>query len=151
LTRAQGQSARCPTATIAAPTLVAENSDAGTVVGVTALATDPDTSDDVAYEIVDQNSPFVIDPTSGVISVAPGADIDRETTPTIDVTVKATSTDGTSTTKTFTVEVGDEDEFDIGPVSDVDTSDNTISESSDGGENTGITAFAEDEDAIRTQ
>ncbi|WP_353621132.1 cadherin domain-containing protein [Labrenzia sp. R4_2] len=130
--------------------LVAENSDAGTVVGVTAFATDPDTSDDVTYEIVDQNSPFVIDPTSGVISVAPGVDIDRETTPTIDVTVKATSTDGTSTTKTFTVEVGDENEFDIGPVSDVDTSDNTISESSDGGENTGITAFAEDEDATDT-
>ncbi|WP_353621251.1 cadherin domain-containing protein [Labrenzia sp. R4_1] len=130
--------------------LVAENSDAGTIVGVTAFATDPDTSDDVTYEIVDQNSPFVIDPTSGVISVAPGADIDRETTPTIDVTVKATSTDGTSATKTFTVEVGDEDEFDIGPVSDVDTSDNTISESSDGGENTGITAFAEDEDATDT-
>ncbi|MGS4886538.1 cadherin domain-containing protein [Roseibium sp. MB-4] len=130
--------------------LVAENSDAGTVVGVTAFATDPDTSDDVTYEIVDQNSPFVIDPTSGVISVAPGADIDRETTPTIDVTVKATSTDGTSTTKTFTVEVGDEDEFDIGPVSDVDTSENTISESADGGEDTGITAFAEDEDATDT-
>jgi hypothetical protein len=130
--------------------LVAENSDAGTVVGVTAFATDPDTSDDVTYEIVDQNSPFVIDPTSGVISVAPGADIDREATPTIDVTVEATSTDGSSTTKTFTVEVGDENEFDIGPVSDVDTSDNTISESSDGGENTGITAFAEDEDATDT-
>ncbi|EEE44441.1 cadherin domain-containing protein [Roseibium alexandrii] len=130
--------------------LVAENSDAGTFVGVTAFATDPDTSDDVTYEIVDQNSPFVIDPTSGVISVAPGADIDRETTPTIDVTVEATSTDGTSTTKTFTVEVGDENEFDIGPVADVDTSDNTISETSDSGENTGITAFAEDEDATDT-
>jgi hypothetical protein len=130
--------------------LVAENPDAGTFVGVTAFATDPDTSDDVTYEIVDQNSPFVIDPTSGVISVAPGTDIDREATPTIDVTVEATSTDGSSTTKTFTVEVGDENEFDIGPVADVDTSDNTISESSDGGENTGITAFAEDEDATDT-
>jgi VCBS repeat-containing protein len=130
--------------------LVAENSDAGTVVGVTAFATDPDTADDVTYEIVDQDSPFVIDPTSGVISVAPGADIDRETTPSIDVTVKATSTDGTSTTETFRVEVGDEDEFDIGPVSDVDTSDNTISETADGGEDTGITAFAEDEDATDT-
>ncbi len=130
--------------------LVAENSDAGTVVGVTAFATDPDSIDTVSYEIVDQDSPFVIDPISGVISVAPGADIDRETSPSIDVTVKATSTDGTSTTKTFTVEVGDKDEFDIGPVSDVDTSDNTISETADGGEDTGITAFAEDEDATDT-
>ncbi|WP_168206296.1 cadherin domain-containing protein [Labrenzia sp. PHM005] len=134
----------------ASSNLVAENSDSGTVVGVTAFATDPDTSDTVTYEIIDQNSPFVIDPDTGVISVAPGADIDREATPSIDVTVRATSTDGSSTTKTFTVEVGDENEFAIGPVSDVDANDNTISETADGGENTGITAFAEDEDATDT-
>jgi hypothetical protein len=131
---------------------VLENSDPGTVVGLTAFAEDPDTTDTVTYEIVG-DSPFVIDPASGVITVGPDADIDRETTPFIDVTVKATSTDGSTSQETFRVEVGDDNEGDIGPVVDIDKSNNdlnAVAENGTGGEEVGITAFAEDPDATDT-
>lgn len=129
---------------------VMENADAGTVVGVTAFATDPDATDTVTYEILDTDSPFVIDPNTGVITVGPNADIDRETVDSIDVTVRATSSDGSTSTKTFTVEVGDENETGVGPVIDRDDRDNdlnAVAENGAGGEEVGITAFAEDLDA----
>ncbi|WP_283404417.1 cadherin domain-containing protein [Roseibium denhamense] len=127
---------------------VVENSAGGTVVGVTAFADDPDVGDDVTYSITDDR--FEIDPDTGVITVADNAVIDREATPFIDIDVTATSTDGSSSTGTFRVTVGDENEFSIGPVSDIDTTGNSISETADGGEATGITAFADDQDATDT-
>ncbi|WP_208995150.1 cadherin domain-containing protein [Roseibium hamelinense] len=128
---------------------VMENAAAATVVGITAFATDADAGDTVTYSITDDR--FEIDPDTGVITVADGADLDRETTPTIDVEVTATSTDGSTSSKTFTIEVGDDNtEFSIGPVADKDDASNQISETADGGENTGITAFAEDQDATDT-
>ncbi|MTI42008.1 cadherin repeat domain-containing protein, partial [Roseibium hamelinense] len=128
---------------------VMENAAAATVVGITAFATDADAGDTVTYSVTDDR--FEIDPDTGVITVADGADLDRETTPTIDVEVTATSTDGSTSSKTFTIEVGDDNtEFSIGPVTDKDDASNQISETADGGENTGITAFAEDQDATDT-
>ncbi|MHA7776543.1 cadherin domain-containing protein [Roseibium sp. M-1] len=127
---------------------VMENSAGGTVVGVTAFAEDPDATDTVTYAITD--SRFVIDPDTGEISVANGAVIDREATPFIDIEVTATSTDGSTSTGTFRVTVGDEDEFDVGPVTDIDTTLNTVAENGAGGEYVGITAFAEDPDATDT-
>ena len=127
---------------------VQENSGEGTVVGVTAFASDPDSFDTVTYSITDDR--FNIDPDTGVITVADGAVIDREATPFIDIDVKATSTDGSSSMGTFRVTIGDENEFSIGPVSDVDDTANVISETADGGENVGITAFASDPDATDT-
>ncbi|GAB2203453.1 hypothetical protein ROS1_02680 [Roseibium sp. ROS1] len=127
-----------------ADNFVQENSAGGTVVGVTAFAEDPDAADTVSYSITD--SRFDIDPDTGVITVADGAVIDRETTPYIDIEVTATSTDGSTSTGTFRIIVGDENEFDIGPVSDIDPAANSISETANGGEYAGITAFAEDPD-----
>eukprot|EP00903_Cladosiphon_okamuranus_P002240 g2238.t1 len=127
---------------------VQENSSGGTVVGVTAFASDPDASDSVTYSITDNR--FDIDPDTGVITVADNAIIDRESTAFIDIEVTANSTDGSSSTGTFRITIGDEDEFDIGPVSDVDPSNNAINESADGGETAGITAFADDPDATDT-
>ncbi|WP_157738947.1 cadherin domain-containing protein [Labrenzia sp. VG12] len=124
---------------------VQENSAGGTVVGVTAFASDPDASDSVTYSITDDR--FEIDPDTGVITVADGAVIDREATAFIDIEVTATSTDGSTSTGTFRVNIGDEDEYDIGPVSDSDTTLNSVAENGAGGEYVGITAFAEDPDA----
>ena len=124
---------------------VQENSAGGTVVGVTAFASDPDASDSVTYSITDDR--FDIDPDTGVITVADGAVIDREATAFIDIEVTATSTDGSTSTGTFRVNIGDEDEYDIGPVSDSDTTLNSVAENGAGGEYVGITAFAEDPDA----
>ncbi|GGB33383.1 hypothetical protein GCM10011316_01800 [Roseibium aquae] len=128
---------------------VIENASGGTVVGITAFASDADAGDTVTYSITDDR--FEIDADTGVLTVAAGADIDRETTPTIDVEVTATSTDGSTSSKTFRIEVGDDtSEFSIGPVSDVDDASNQISETAGGGEDTGLTAFAEDKDATDT-
>ena len=124
---------------------VQENAGEGTVVGVTAFATDPDATDTVTYSITDPR--FEIDPDTGVITVADGAVIDREATPFIDVEVTATSTDGSTSKGTFRIEIGDENEFSIGPVTDVDTAANFVEENSDGGTVVGVTAFATDPDA----
>nr|WP_282449339.1 cadherin domain-containing protein [Roseibium sp. CAU 1639] len=124
---------------------VQENSGGGTVVGVTAFAEDPDAGDTVTYSITDDR--FEIDPDTGVITVANGAVIDQETTPHIDIEVTATSSDGSTSTGTFRVEIGDENEFSIGPVTDIDGDRNFVQENSAGGTVVGVTAFASDPDA----
>ena len=136
------------TDTDGADNFVQENATGGTVVGITAFADDPDIGDDVNYSIDDPR--FVIDPDTGVITVADGAVIDRETTPFIDIEVTATSTDGSTSTETFRVTVGDENEFEIGPVTDVDGASNFVEENSAGGTVVGVTAFADDPDATDT-
>ncbi len=128
--------------------VVAENSAAGTVVGVTAFATDPDATDTVTYSIEDDR--FEIDPETGVITVAEGAEMDAETTSSIDLEVTATSTDGSTSTGTFTIEISDENEFSIGPVSDTDGEANVVAENSAAGTVVGVTAFATDPDATDT-
>ncbi len=90
---------------------VLENSTIGTVVGVTALATDADGTDTVTYSL-DTNAGglFAIDSATGVITVA-GA-IDRETAASYTITIRATSSDSSTITSTSTITIGDVDEFD---------------------------------------
>ncbi len=88
---------------------VLENTSVGTVVGVTAFASDPDGTDSVAYSLDDDaGGLFTIDATTGVVTVA-GA-IDREAAGTYAVTVRATSTDGSFATRIFTLALGDEND-----------------------------------------
>ncbi|MBU3071703.1 VCBS domain-containing protein, partial [Aestuariicella sp. G3-2] len=90
---------------------VNENALNGTEVRITGLATDPDTSDSVSYSLSDNyNGAFTIDPVSGVVTVADGSKLDYETdsTPTIEIT--ATSTDGSSSKATFTIELSNEND-----------------------------------------
>jgi hypothetical protein len=96
---------------------VLENVSVGTVVGVTALATDADGTDTVSYSLDDDaGGLFAIDATTGVVTVN-GA-IDREAASSYNITVRATSTDTSTTTQVFNIAIGDVDEFDVGPVSD---------------------------------
>ncbi|WP_417686851.1 beta strand repeat-containing protein [Roseibium sp.] len=132
----------------ASANVVAENSAAGTVVGVTAFADDPTTSDTVTYSISD--SRFVIDANTGVVTVAEGANLDAETVSSIDLEVTATSSDGTSSSATFTVTISDENEFSIGSVSDIDATLNVIQDNAVAGTSVGISVFAEDLDATDT-
>ncbi|MTI07788.1 hypothetical protein E1180_19985 [Roseibium denhamense] len=62
-----------PTATSA--NTIAEDASAGTQVGVTALATDSDITDSVAYAVDDGR--FTVDE-NGVVTVADGASFDAE-------------------------------------------------------------------------
>ena len=125
---------------------VDENAAIGTPSGITAHATDPDATDTVTYSLDnDAGGRFAIDANTGVITVA-GA-IDREAAGTYNITVRATSTDTSFSTRTFTITIGDVDEFDVGPVSDTDGAPNATDENAAIGTPVGITASATDQDA----
>ncbi len=92
----------------AAANSVDENVANGTVVGITALATDGDASDSVTYSLDDTaGGRFTIDTNTGEITVANGSLLDHETDASHDVSVRATSTDGSTSTETFTINVAD--------------------------------------------
>ncbi len=128
---------------------VAEGAAVGTAVGVTANATDPDVTDDVTYSLDDDaGGLFSIDAAMGVVRVAGG--LDAETATSHNITVRATSDDGSTSTRSFTISVTDDDEFDIGPISDTDAAANEVAENAASGTAVGITALATDGDATDT-
>ncbi len=75
---------------------IAENSDAGTVVGQV-VASDPDTAHaaygTLYYSFMTETTQFVIDEATGVITVAEGAVLDYETTPDHKITLLVEVTD----------------------------------------------------------
>jgi hypothetical protein len=123
---------------------IAEDTAAGTEVGITAFAEDTDLSDSVTYSVDD--SRFTVD-AKGVVTVAEGASFDAETEGTVGITVTATSTDGSTSTETFTIAVADVNETGVSAVADNDNAANSIAEDAAAGTQVGITAFAEDGDA----
>jgi protocadherin Fat 4 len=130
----------------AAADLVLENVSVGTVVGVTALATDADGTDSVSYSLDDNaGGLFAIDSTTGVVTVN-GA-IDREAASSYNITVRATSTDTSTTTQVFNIAIGDVDEYDVGAVSDSNVAANTVAENATIGTTVGVTVSAQDLDA----
>jgi hypothetical protein len=128
---------------------VDENAANGTAVGITAFAEDADaTNNAIGYSLDDDaGGRFAIDAASGVVTVADGTLLDRETAASHDITVRAASADGSFSTRTFTISLNDVDEFDVGPISDVDASADAVDENAANGTAVGITAFAEDADA----
>jgi len=145
-----------PTADSAGPPVVNgavdENSATGTTVGITALAIDPDTQlNPVTYTLdFDAGGRFQIDPVTGVVSVLNGALLDREVASSHFIIVRATSSDTTTTTQLFQINVNDVDEFDVTPIVDVDGAVNTVPEHSPIGTPVGLTAFAVDSDATNS-
>ncbi len=131
---------------------VAENATGGTVVGITAFASDADGSDSVTYSL--SSNPgglFQIDPATGVVSVAPGATIDYETATSHAIDVTATSTDGSTSAQSFTIGVTDDtSEFTVSAVSDTDATADSVAENAVAGTVVGITAFASDADGSDT-
>ncbi len=68
---------------------------------------------------------FAIDANTGVVTVA-GA-IDREADgASRNITVRATSSDGSFTDQVFTITINDVDEFDVGAVTDSDAAANAV-------------------------
>ncbi len=126
---------------------VAENSVAGTTVGVTAFSDDADGTDTITYSLDDNDGGrFAIDTNTGIVTVAGG--IDREADgASRNITVRATSTDGSSQTRVFTIAIDDVDEFDVGPISDSDVAGNAVNENAANGTVVGVTALASDADA----
>ncbi len=132
----------------AAPNTVAENATAGTTVGITASAIDPDVIDTVSYSLSNNASGrFTIDAVTGVVTVANGTLLDREAAASHNITVVATSTDGSTTSRTFTITLIDQNEFGVGAISDVNAASNQVPEDAVNGSLVGITAQAIDADA----
>ncbi|MEZ5670021.1 MAG: cadherin domain-containing protein [Alphaproteobacteria bacterium] len=131
---------------------ISESVANGTAVGITALATDADATDTVTYSLTDDaGGRFAIDAATGVVTVADASLLDYETATSHTVTVLATSTDGSTSTQTFTIALTDDtSEASVGAVSDGDATANTISESVADGAAVGITALATDADATDT-
>ena len=128
---------------------VDEDASVGAVVGITALATDPDVTDTVTYSLTDNaGGLFAIDANTGIVTVAGSLDAETATSHTIEVT--ATSTDGSTSTQSFTIDVNDVNETAISAVSDADASGNTVAENAAIGTAVGITALATDADVTDT-
>ena len=107
---------------------VAENSTIGTSVGITAFASDEDGSNNgITYSLSDDaGGLFAIDPNTGEVTVAGTIDYETATSQTIEVT--ATSDDGSTSTQSFTINVTDEDEFDVSAITDTNTDANSVAE-----------------------
>ena len=133
----------------AAANTVAEDAIVGTTVGITALATDADGTDTVTYSLSDDaGGLFTIDANTGVITVANA--LDYETATSHSVTVLATSSDTSTSSQAFTINVTDVNEFAVGPVTDNDGTANTVAEDAIVGTTVGITALATDADGTDT-
>ncbi|MHC5112370.1 MAG: cadherin domain-containing protein, partial [Planctomycetota bacterium] len=90
---------------------VVDDAPNGTVVGITALATDANATDTVTYSLSsDFGGAFAIDANTGVVTVADSSLLDYETDAYPTITVEATSTDGSTSNQVFTVNL--EEDFD---------------------------------------
>ncbi len=139
-----------PTDTNATANTVAENAANGTLVGITANAFDSDaTTNTVTYSLDDSASGrFTIDANTGVVTVA-GA-INREVAASYNIIVRATSSDTSFSTQSFTIAITDVNEFSVGSVSDTNASANSVVENATIGTTVGITASASDGDATNS-
>jgi Ca2+-binding RTX toxin-like protein len=109
--------ASVPVDTNVAANSVAEDAVIGTVVGITALSSDADaTNNVVTYSLSNSaGGRFAIDSITGVVTVAAGLDFEAGAAQQIEVT--ANSTDGSSSAQTFTVNLTNVNE---GPVAVAD-------------------------------
>ncbi|WP_108326791.1 cadherin domain-containing protein [Limnohabitans sp. MMS-10A-192] len=112
----------------AAADAVDEDAAVGAVVGVTALASDADAGGQtITYSL--SNNPgglFAINEETGVVTVALA--LDYETAQSHEITVLATSADGSSESGTVTIAVGNVNDNDVMGPHDTDVSDNNVNE-----------------------
>ncbi|MFN9417092.1 MAG: beta strand repeat-containing protein, partial [Pirellula sp.] len=136
------------TDTNAAANSLAENSANGTVVGITAFASDADaTTNAITYSLSnDAGGRFAINPTTGVVTVANSSLLNFESATSHNITVVATSADGSTLNQAFTISLTDVDEFDITAISDTNAAAENLNENAAIGTVVGITAFASDAD-----
>jgi hypothetical protein len=125
-----------------------ENSSNGTSTGITAFASDGDgTTNSITYSLDDSAAGrFAVDSSTGVVTVADGSLLNYEAATSHSITIRATSTDGSFSTQSFTINLTDVDEFDVTPITDADSAANQVDENAANGTAVGITASASDAD-----
>ena len=136
------------TDTDATPNAVNENVTLGTAIGITAFASDADaTTNIITYSLFDNDSGnFAIDANTGVVTTA--AALNRETLgASRNIIVRATSADGSYSDQSYSIAIGDIDEFDVGAISDNDLVANAVNEFAANGSVVGLTTLASDNDA----
>src|SRR5207244_10568580 len=95
-----------PTDTDGGANTVAENAATGTLVGITAQASDADVGATVSYSLSDDaGGRFAINAATGVVTEMGSAPRRDETATRDDITVLATSRDGSPNSQTFTIAV----------------------------------------------
>ena len=95
----------------------------------------------------DAGGRFAINSATGIVTVADGSLLDRESAASHNITVRGASADGSFSTQTFAIGINDVDEFDVGAVTDSDAGANSVDENAANGATVGITAAASDADA----
>ena len=118
------------------------------MVGITGYAYDSDaTTNGITYSLFSNDGGrFAIDSSTGIVTTAMA--LDRETDgATRSITVRATSADGSFSNQTFSININDLDEFDVGSITDTNGTTNSILENASIGTAIGVTAFATDSDA----
>ncbi len=127
---------------------VNENASIGTVVGITASASDADaTINAITYSLFDNDGGrFAIDSSTGVVTVAGAINLETDGA-SRSIIVRATSADGSYTDQSFSIVINDVDEFNVGVVSDTNATANAVNENASIGTVVGITASASDADA----
>ena len=131
---------------------IAENAAAETPVGITVSASDADgTNNTVSYGFTNGNQTsddnlFSVVPASGIVKLLYSNSLDYETATSHELVIKATSSDGSSATATFTINVTDFNEYSVSAPTDADGTPNQIAEDAIAGTAVGITASASDYD-----
>ena len=88
--------------------IVTDQSANGTPVGIIALAIDPDSDNTVTYKLIDNaGGRFTIHTNTGVVTVANGAALNHASAQSHIIRVLASSSDGTSVERDFTIHVKD--------------------------------------------
>src|SRR5439155_1401575 len=138
-----------PVDTNATADAVAENAAAGTAVGVTAHASDADaTTNTVSYSLVDNAGGALQGKAeSGVIAVLAGWLLDCESDASLDVTLRATSADGSTAATPFPNTTHFLSEFDVSAPVDTNATADAVAENAAAGTAVGVTAHASDADA----
>ncbi len=133
----------------AAANQVSENLATGQLVGLTVAATDDDDNDTVSYSLLDDaGGRFIIDSVTGVVRT--NAVLDAESFASHTIEVEALSSDGSTSSEFFVIDVIDVNESAVGPVTDANGALNRVNEGLASGALVGVTASAVDSDATDT-
>ena len=130
---------------------VAENSMAGSTVGLTIQAFDSDaTNNIITYSLIDDDGGrFAIDSATGTVTTTRALDREADGA-TREVTIRASSTDGSFAEQTFTIAIGDLDEFDATIPVDINPAANHVAENAANGTTVGLTLTSSDFDATQS-
>ncbi len=135
-------------------TAVSEDLSDGTPIGFVAFANDSDAGDTVTYSLIDASGaplltgPFEINALTGVVSVRDSSQLDFETLPVVPLRIKATSTDGSTSTASFDIPLADVNEAPTAVT--LDNQVTFIAENSDTSSSTKVADISVTDDALGT-